>query len=535
MDTINLAIILAGTVNAFLGGIIIIRNRQNRSNRWFSLFTISIVAWSFTMIMFRLSKNYTDAFYWLILLYTSAIFIPVTLFYFVYYFPAEEKKLKKIYSILIWLPVITITYLTCKSDLIINGVSIPADGEKNIFWGSMFWLYNIYILSYFSLTYVILFTKFLKSSGILRKQLKFIIFATVFTGILANVSNLLLPSFGIFNFNWFGQIQAIFLVIFIFYAIVKYRLLEIKVIAIELISALIPLALFIDSATAKSQPEFISKISLTLIVSFFSYLVVKSVRKEIKSKEELEKLARQLQKANNELQRLDLAKSDFLSIASHQLRTPLTAIKGYSSMLLDDDYDKLPDGNRKIVEKIFLSARRLAVIVDDFLDVSKIEAGEMKYDIRKFNLKETIKNIVDDFITNSQKARDLNLQFSWENKDFTVHSDQGKITQVVSNTLDNAIKYTPSGHVEVYLSRNEEQNKFLIKVKDTGVGISGETLAGLFQKFTRAKEIYRLHTDGSGLGLYVAKRIMKDLRGRIWAKSEGAGKGSEFFIELPAN
>ena len=144
----------------------------------------------------------------------------------------------------------------------------------------------------------------------------------------------------------------------------------------------------------------------------------------------------------------------------------------------------------------------------------------------------TVENLINDFIANSPKAQKLNLEFLPEKNNFNINADQNKIRQVISNIIDNAIKYTFDGSIKVFLSHNYEKNKVLIKIQDSGIGINKETMPRLFQKFTRAEKISRFHTDGAGLGLYVARRIVEDHKGKIWAESEGKNKGSTFYIEL---
>ncbi|MFC1757123.1 ATP-binding protein [Patescibacteria group bacterium] len=135
---------------------------------------------------------------------------------------------------------------------------------------------------------------------------------------------------------------------------------------------------------------------------------------------------------------------------------------------------------------------------------------------------------------NNKKAQIIKLEFLKKGNGFDVKADKNKIHQVVSNLLDNAIKYTNEGFVKISLLR-EKEGFVLIKVEDSGVGISEEEVNKIFEKFTRASDVSKMHVDGAGLGLYVAKRIIEDHNGKIWAKSNGVGRGSTFFVELPIN
>ncbi len=204
-------------------------------------------------------------------------------------------------------------------------------------------------------------------------------------------------------------------------------------------------------------------------------------------------------------------------------------------MILEGSYGELPEKMKEVVKRIYQSSQRLILTVGDFLDISRIESGKMKYEFADFDFKDLVKNIIDDFSANIKNKWGVDLIFTPNEGDFKIKADYGKIRQVVSNLIDNAIKYTPKGSVNVSLARDESAKKVLLKIKDSGVGISPETIPTLFQKFSRAKGISKLHTDGSGLGLYVASEMVKAHKGRIWVESNGKGKGSEFFVELPVS
>ena len=182
-----------------------------------------------------------------------------------------------------------------------------------------------------------------------------------------------------------------------------------------------------------------------LLVIFFGTLLIRSVLKEIKTREQMEKLAGELGVANEKLKQLDQAKTEFLSIASHQLRSPLTAIKGYSSMIIEGSYGAISEKVKETINKIFVSSNRLVSIIGDFLDVSRIELGKMQYEFTDFDIREMVNNLVEEFKAN---YKDQQLELSFESKDagkIMINADFGKIRQVVSNIIDNAMKYTEKG------------------------------------------------------------------------------------------
>ena len=239
----------------------------------------------------------------------------------------------------------------------------------------------------------------------------------------------------------------------------------------------------------------------------------------------------ELRDANEKLKSLDKLKTEFLSLAAHQLRSPLTAIRGYTSMLLEGSFGHVDDKQKEAIDRVFQSSTHLTNVVEDLLNVSKIEAGGMKYVMAPFDFEKVAHDLATDLsITASKKG--LALTFDTDKKGpYTVNGDMEKIRQVVLNIIDNAIKYTMAGSILVKLNKNESLGVYRLDVTDTGMGISPEEKEKLFGKFSRG-EGGKTNTSGSGLGLYLAKQIAEAHGGRISIDSPGVGKGSTFSIEL---
>jgi signal transduction histidine kinase len=245
---------------------------------------------------------------------------------------------------------------------------------------------------------------------------------------------------------------------------------------------------------------------------------------------ELQNRITEIQEANGELKKINHLKNEYISLATHQIRGPLGAIKGYISLILEGDYGKVPKEFVEPLDIIFKSTDSLSKTVSDFLDISRIEQGEMKYYLKDFNVVDLINEVVNEFKINVEKSG-LQLKTNIIKGEFILHEDKTKLKQVFANLLDNANKYTKSGWIEVGLSKKDD-NKLIFSVKDSGVGISKETLPLLFKKFSRAKDANGANILGTGLGLYVAKKILEIRNNHIWAESEGEGKGSQFYVEL---
>ncbi|HNZ86128.1 MAG TPA: ATP-binding protein [bacterium] len=260
-------------------------------------------------------------------------------------------------------------------------------------------------------------------------------------------------------------------------------------------------------------------------------LVIKNINlyKELRGKNE------ELEDANEHLKQLDRAKSEFLSIASHQLRTPLTGIKGYLSMMLEGDFGKFSSKQNSVLKDIFLASDRMSKLVNVFLNVSRIESGRLKLDLQEVEISEIIKESVENLKPNAE-SKGITLLF----KDLRKKQDQtkikldvDKIKDVFLNLIDNSIKYTPKGAVNIEL--NCDDKNIIVKIKDTGVGLSEEEIDRLFSKFSRGNDSAKINTDGSGLGLYIARKMVEIHGGKIWVESEGLGKGSVFQFTIPNN
>ena len=248
---------------------------------------------------------------------------------------------------------------------------------------------------------------------------------------------------------------------------------------------------------------------------------------------ELERLNGQLEEANEKLKSVDKLKTEFLSLAFHQLRSPLTAIKGYASMILEGSYGEIANPDQKeAMSRVFQSSQNLAKVVEDLLNVSKIEQGGMKYEFSMVDVEKLAKDITNE-LSISAKSKGLEITFTTDgHESYLANADSIKLRQVFLNFIDNSIKYTKTGFVHVMVAKDEAKKMLRFSVTDSGMGMSPETKAELFQKFSRGKG-GTVNAGGSGLGLYLAKEIIDAHKGDVGVDSEGEGKGSTFFVELP--
>jgi signal transduction histidine kinase len=230
--------------------------------------------------------------------------------------------------------------------------------------------------------------------------------------------------------------------------------------------------------------------------------------------------------AKEKAERANQMKSIFLASMSHELRTPLNSIIGFTGIILQGLAGELNEEQKKQLEMVYGSSKHLLALINDLLDISKIETGELEPDIEEFNLADAGIAVRDSL---KPKAEDKELKLIWDMPDITVVSDERRFKQILVNLVNNAIKFTQAGEVEV--KAIEKDKNIEVLVKDTGIGIKKEDLHKLFAPFTQLE--YTVSEEkGTGLGLYLVRNLARLLNGDIRVESE-YGKGSSFTFTLP--
>lgn len=248
--------------------------------------------------------------------------------------------------------------------------------------------------------------------------------------------------------------------------------------------------------------------------------------------EKLKKKGKQFKKEKErvEEEKIERLKTEFVSITAHQLRTPLSAIKWVLKMLLNEELGKITKEQREFLEKIYRSNERMISLINSLLNVTKIKEGKFLYKPVLSQIDELTESIIEVF-KDEIKRKQIEFEFKKSKKLPKILIDVEKIKLAIQNLIDNAIRYTLSGgKVIVSLKRIKGGVKF--SVKDTGVGIPKDQQKRVFSKFFRGKNVMRLETEGSGLGLFITKNIVEAHGGKIWFKSEER-EGTTFYFTLP--
>ncbi|MBA4379977.1 MAG: histidine kinase, partial [Anaerolinea sp.] len=245
--------------------------------------------------------------------------------------------------------------------------------------------------------------------------------------------------------------------------------------------------------------------------------------------EELRKYAGQLEQANIRLQEMDRLKSVFLASMSHELRTPLNSIIGFTGIILQGMTGEITEEQRKQLTMVKNSGSHLLSLINDLLDISKIEAGKVELSLKEFSLDDVVREVVEAFSPAvSEKGLELTTQVP---EGSMLFSEKRRIKQILMNLVSNAIKFTDQGSVQI-VARILEGENLETRVIDTGIGIKREDMSKLFEPFQQIDVPLTKSRQGTGLGLYLTKKLVTLLGGNISAKSE-YGRGSEFTFTIP--
>ncbi len=451
--------------------------------------------------------------------------------YFVYVYVSNKDlgPLRKTGLTLISLPII----LFLPTSLNVTGFDIDWCGAiDGPLW---YYLYALQVASIGTLLGWAIYklAQYLRSRDPFQLQSFYLILGTaIFLGVFFG-SEFLGDITTLYEINLLGPAGMLVFLLVISYMIVQFKAFNIKLIGAQalviILWALVGSLLFV----AKSDTTKIVAGATLVFTTFAGYLLVRSVKKEVQQREELELLTQALEKANVRLKELDKAKSEFVSIASHQLRSPLTSIRGYASMMVEGSFGKIPEKALEAAARIEESAKLMVLSVEDYLNVSRIESGNMKYNLSDFNVKEMTEHICDDMRPEAMKKGLILLFRSDLSSQGIVNADVGKTNQIIQNLLNNSLKYTPKGSINVFVHDDINKKRIYVSITDTGIGMSEKTADSLFQKFSRADNANSVNVSGTGLGLYVALKMAQQMGGDITCASEGDSKGSTFTFELP--
>ena len=277
--------------------------------------------------------------------------------------------------------------------------------------------------------------------------------------------------------------------------------------------------------------EMLESIAGELAVSIRNSLSMEEINELNKSlQRRIDEATKELRFSNRQLQRLDEAKNEFISMASHQLRTPLTSIKGYLDMMLEGDLGKISPTQRAVLREAFSSSERMVRLINDFLNVSRLQTGKFTIDKQSVDIAQILRDEVS-LLKVVADQRSVEMVLKIDKKIPSLAVDSEKIRQVMLNMIDNAIYYS-NPHKKVVITLRSSGKMIEFSVKDSGIGVSKSEQTNLFGKFFRGTNAKKRRPDGTGVGLFLAKKVILSHDGEMIFESE-EGKGSTFGFRLP--
>ena len=531
----NLDLLSVGLSTAAIGILafaVFFNNRKSITNQAFLFFSVITVLWGW--VNYSSYQIHDPAM--TIWLNRLTIFFGTWhafgIFQFFYIYPNESYRFGRIYKFLL-LPWAFVTSLITLTPLALVEVTrYMADGRaEKIANGPGMALFGLSVFGFVIGAVVVLIKKIWRTRGQQRLQLFLILIGTILTFALLLPFNFILPAvFGMPRFIPLGMVWILPFIFFSAYAIIKHGLLNTKVIGTEILTFALLAVSFIEVVITRDIIGLVFRITVFILIFFFSILLIRSVRREVAQREQLQKLTGELQAANTKLKELDELKTEFMSIASHQLRTPLSVIKGYTSLMEEGAYGDVSKEEKKILHNIDISNERLIKLVDEFLNISRIEQGRIKYSFAEMDAVPMAEGVIAE-LKEKAAPQHVKLSLRAEEKFFKVAADEEKLRHCLYNFVDNAIKYSPDNE-EVIIYLEKKNSGIAARVCDKGVGLDKDDIKNLFQKFYRSPHVLRDY-QGTGLGLFVVKQFIEAHGGRVWAKSKGIGKGSEFGFWIP--
>lgn len=515
----------------FLGFYALFKTKYSHLAIFFFAFTASVSLWLLgDLILWTIPNYYLVMFFWSWLDHINVIFFALGAYFFgvlardtIYW---QEK-------LLIFAFCLPSFFITASGGAVVGFEQVWCEATENslITYYKLFaeWVFIVFMLWSLALVW---------KSATKNKRLRLVVilFAILMFFGVFSVTEYMAVSTGIYEIHLYSLFVLPLFLIALTFSITNLGVFNIRYLGTQLLVYILILMvgsqfLFIQDSTDLTLNVITLGISI-----FLGLALLQNSKRELQQKELAQNLATELAGANTRLERLDKMKSEFVSIASHQLRSPLTSIRGYISMILEGTYGEINPKAKEVLHHVADASRHMALSIEDYLNVSRIEAGNMKYEITDYDLKKLVEDVVIELLPVADK-KGIKLDFVQNAVDSAiVKLDVGKSRQIVQNLIDNALKYTKgTGSITVSVRTDKHINKVYVDITDHGIGISPESLEALFQKFERAKNVNEINVTGTGLGLYIARTMARAMGGDIIAASPGENQGSTFTFVMPLN
>ncbi len=512
---------LAFFLALFIGIIVFIKGRKELVNNLLFLIMTTFSVWVFfDLILWANEKDYFVMFFWSVMLIIEPLIYALCVYFIDVFIEKKDVSFKKkvgIFSLLLPVVVLLPTKFALVSFDLSNCYREPIEG--------FIATYYVYLIEIIYAGWILFFAikRYRKSTPDIKKQIIFITSGVVLF-LLSFVSGNIIGSF---TENWtlaqIGLFSMPIFATFLAYTIVKFRTFNVKLIGAQaLVWSLGFLVLGILFIRKIENVRLVGFATLALII-VVGYLLIKSVKKEIQQKEELAQL-------NVYLENLLKQRESLVHLVTHKVKGSFTHSKYIFAGMLDGTFGEVAPELKKWAEKGLESDNVGINTVDLVLNAANMQKGLIKYEMKKTDLKDIVLKILSEKKAPAETAG-LQLEKEINGNEYYISGDVFWLKEAVNNLVENSLKYTKQGKITVSLEKKDK--KILLTVKDTGIGITPEDKKNLFTEGGRGKDSVKINVDSTGYGLYSVKLIVEAHKGRVWAESEGSGKGSQFYVELP--
>ena len=490
-----------------------------------ALFSIAIFfsIWSFfDLILWATDKTQYTMFFWSIQIYFDLL-LYVGALYFIYLF-IDKRDVSLTTKIIMIVPFIPLFFFAHTNYNLIGFDFSNCDREA---LEGLLWQY-VYLVEIGIVTWITILgaRRFRRAQNkdtrkeILLVTAGILIFLLSFSW--ANITGSFAIDWDLSQYGLFGM--PVFLA-FLSYLIVRYREFGVKVLAAQILVAILTLLILAILLIRDIEDVRIIATITALLTVMLGYILVKSVKREVEQRELIEVQEKELERVNKQQENL-------LHVISHEIKGYLTKSEAGFSAITEGDYGAVPERLSAMATSALADVRKGVDMVMQILDSSNLKKGTVTFKKATFDFQVAVMNVIQELTPAAQeKNLTIDTGIAWEGN-FMIDGDENKLRQhVIRNLIDNAIRYTPSGSIRVELVRKDGKIRFT--VADNGVGITPEDMAHLFTEGGHGKDSIKVNVDSTGYGLFVAKQVTEAHGGTIHAESAGAGKGSEFVVELP--
>ncbi|MFZ2522571.1 MAG: histidine kinase N-terminal 7TM domain-containing protein [Minisyncoccia bacterium] len=514
---------ITAVVNSILS-LFVMFGKRDRTNFVYSMFVLFAAFWALGLALFILENDLDRALIIANTYYIAAAGIPTFFLYFTLVFPNQNKSLSR-YVPFLFVPIFLLSLgLAFDKNYLIKEIFITGDSKDvDLNYGSYF-VYSLFFVILVVIAYINLFKSYINAKNSDKiNQLKFILIGTAVGFIFGMIFNLILPAIGDYSQIWLGPLFSFIMVTSIGYSISRFHLFNMKVVATEISTFVLWIVILVRTLVSQTLTDQITNGIILLATVIIGIFIIRSVIKEVKQREQIEKLAGDLKRANE-------GQVSLMHFMNHQVKGRFGNAKNIFAELMTEDYGVMPREALPLLEKGLEETNMGIDYVQNILKGTSAESGSLLYDMKLFDYRKVLE---EEFERERGKAEQKSLKFELkvDEGDYNLNGDHRQLSEATRNLIDNSITYTLSGSIVVNLSFD----KYAIKltITDTGVGLTTSDKNSLFKSGGRGSESLKFNVNSTGYGLAFVKGVVDAHKGRVWAESGGRGKGSVFYMELP--